>query len=148
MGIDCKYNGGNNLSPILKELASKEQLIPVCPEQLGGASTPRLPCEIISGGGKEVLMGSAKVMDKEGKDMTEIFLKGAQEVLKIAKVYKATEVILKERSPSCGVSYIYDGTFDKRVVPGMGVTAALLGREGLRLWTEERLPFWAEKDEG
>ena len=141
VGINCKYNGGNNLDPALKEHVNKQHLLPICPEQLGGASTPRLPCEIRGGDGHDVLNKTAKVVNSQEKDVTAILHKGAWEVLKISRMYNVTDAVLKERSPSCGVCYIYDGTFSNKIITGMGVTAALLSREGIKLWTEENLPF-------
>ncbi|MEW6623465.1 MAG: DUF523 domain-containing protein [Bacillota bacterium] len=140
LGINCRYNGGNNYLPALHDLMKKGRVIPVCPEQLGGTPTPRPASEIVGGDGRDVLLGKAKVLDINGRDVTEIFLKGAHEVLKIAKGSGAKEIIFKERSPSCGVKEIYDGTFSSKTIQGMGVTTALLEKEGCIIWTEENLP--------
>ncbi len=137
LGINCKYNGGNNLKPELLELLKKGRVIPICPEQLGGAPTPRVPCEIMGGNGFDVLKGKAKVINKVGEDLTSVFLKGAEEVLKIALDANISQAILKERSPSCGVLEIYDGNFSGNTINGIGVTAAILRQNGIKISSEE-----------
>lgn len=114
LGINCKYNGDHNHEPLMTEFFKDEVVIPICPEQLGGLSTPRNPVEIIDG----------RVYDAGGNDFTEAFIKGAQESLKIADIYNDVKgIILKDGSPSCGVNYIYDGTFSHVKVKGQGFTA-------------------------
>jgi uncharacterized protein YbbK (DUF523 family) len=137
LGVNCKYNQGNNLNKKVLELCWAEQCIPVCPEQLGGLSTPRIPAEIIGGDGGDVLAGRAKIIDKNGQDVTAFFLKGAREVEKIVNLFSIERAILKERSPSCGVNHIYAGDFRGRLIPGSGVTTALLRRLNLNLMSEE-----------
>lgn len=137
LGINCKYNGGNNLTPKLLELLKEHTLIPVCPEQLGGLTTPRKPSEIKQGDGSMVLAGKAEVKNNEGVVLTELFIKGAQETLKLAKLYQCTAAILKARSPSCGSGKIYDGTFSGAVKEGSGVAAQLLMDNGIIVMTEE-----------
>ena len=136
LGENCKYSGGNNKSEkVLKYLEGKEYVV-VCPEQLGGLTTPRDPSEITTDGdkdGKDVLEGKAKVVSNKGVDVTSNFIKGAEEALKIAKENNATEAILKEGSPSCGYSYIYDGTFSKKKIKGMGVTASILDKNNIKI---------------
>lgn len=139
MGINCKYNGGNNENKDIIELGTKFRLIPVCPEQLGGCTTPRLAAEIQSGDGKDVLDGTAKVQRIDGSDVSSEFIKGAQEVLKIAKQMNINIAILKARSPSCGVDNIYDGTFSGKLKSGNGVTAEILKRNGIKVITEEEI---------
>lgn len=139
--INCRYNGGNNLKPELLKLMKEGRAIPICPEQLGGAPTPRVPCEIVGGNGLEVLKGRAKVINNLGEDTTELFIRGAREVLKIAWASGAHEAILKERSPSCGVKEAYDGSFSGKIVCGIGVTAAILKNSGIELWTEKKHPY-------
>jgi len=136
-GVNCKYNGGNNEVPDIARLVSGGRAILVCPEQLGGLPTPRLPAEIVGGSGEDVLDGRCRIKNKEGNDVTEEFLKGAEEVLKIAKLAGATKAILKSKSPSCGCGKIYDGTFSGKLKPGNGVTAELLKRNGIDVRTEE-----------
>jgi len=139
-GINCKYNGGNNLDASVFKLMQEGKAIPVCPEQLGGQETPRAPHEIINGNGQDVLMGKAKIFGREHDvDVTAEFIKGAYETLKIAQAVSASIAILKARSPSCGVSQIYDGTFSGTKRNGNGVTAQLLLSRGIKVYTEENL---------
>ncbi|HEX3032475.1 MAG TPA: DUF523 domain-containing protein [Bacillota bacterium] len=105
----------------------------------GGLSTPRKPCEIKGGSAAAVLAGEAKVMDSEGRDVTEAFIRGAKEVLRIAKMVGARGAILKERSPSCGSGCIYDGSFQHRAVEGQGVCSALLRQGGLLVYSEQNI---------
>jgi uncharacterized protein YbbK (DUF523 family) len=105
-------------------------IVPICPEQLGGLSTPRKPSGIVKGDGFDVLEGRAKVIDSGGYDLTENFLRGAKETLKIAKINRIQKAYLKERSPSCGTTHIVYGKKEKS---GPGVTAALLMKEGLEV---------------
>lgn len=137
LGTNCKYSGGNNLAHRVLELMKEHTLVPVCPEQLGGLTTPRKPSEIQVGGGSEVLAGNAKVINNIGEDLTEQFVKGAQETLNLAKLYDCTAAILKARSPSCGCRTIYDGTFSGKVKEGSGVAAQLLFDNGLVVMTDE-----------
>jgi uncharacterized protein YbbK (DUF523 family) len=123
--------------PELKELVEKGEAIPVCPEQLGGLPTPRPAAEIKGGDGTQVLSGKAKVVNSEGEDVTQKFVKGASDVLVVAKDKNVTEAILKTRSPACGCGGIYDGTFSGRVKKGDGVAAALLKKHGIKVTTEE-----------
>lgn len=136
-GIDCKYSGGNNADYRIIELVSKGQAIPVCPEQLGGCPTPRLKTEIAGGSGADVLDSKCRVIREDGRDMTEEFLKGAQEVLKIAKLLNIKKAILKSKSPSCGCGNVYDGTFSGRLIDGNGVTSELLLRNGIEVISEK-----------
>jgi len=137
LGTNCKYNGGNNLTPGLLELFKEHTLIPVCPEQLGGLATPRKPSEIQDGDGSEVLAGNSLVLNNEGKDLTREFVKGAEETLNLARLYDCAAAILKARSPSCGSGTIYDGTFSGKVREGSGVTAQLLLDNGIIVMSEE-----------
>ena len=138
LGIKCRYDGRDKPNAKVLDLAKKEILIPVCPEQLGGLSSPRDPSET-TGIGSEVLDGKARVITKDGKDVTQNFIKGAEEVLKLAKLFNVKEAILKQRSPSCGCGKIYDGTFSNTLVDGDGVAAALLKRNNINVISEEDL---------
>lgn len=129
LGVKCRYDGKSKPNEKVIELAKKEALIPVCPEQLGGLPTPREPSEI----------RGDKVFNKEGVDVTEQFKKGAEEALKIAKLYDIKEAIFKQRSPSCGCGKIYDGTFSGKLVKGDGITTRLLKNNRIRVVTEEDL---------
>lgn len=131
LGVDCKYNGSNNKldDEIIHSLKEKYNLIPVCPEILGGMPTPRNPIEISDG----------KVFDYDGEEFTKEFEKGSEEVLKLAKLYNSSIAILKENSPSCGSNYIYDGTFNHQKIKGMGIAAQKLSKENIKLFTEENV---------
>jgi uncharacterized protein YbbK (DUF523 family) len=133
VGVNCKYNGGNNLKKKIRELVKKGKAIPVCPEQLGGLPTPREPA-YLTRDGYYVLKGRAKVLTKSGKDVTLNFIRGAKEVLKLAKLLKIKVAILKARSPSCGCGETY---IHGKVSKGNGVAAALLKRNGIMIYTEE-----------
>ena len=127
------------------DLLKEQQVIPVCPEQLGGLPTPRSACEIINGDGHGVLKGTAEVRDKNGVNKTAQFLLGAQETYEIAKRSGIKLAILKSRSPSCGNGQIYDGSFTGRLTAGDGVTAALLKDKGIRVISDE--DFLKNKEE-
>lgn len=131
LGVDCKYNGSNNKldDKIIHSLKEKYNLIPVCPEIMGGMPTPRNPVEITDG----------KVFDYDGEEFTKEFEKGSEEVVKLAKLYDATIAILKENSPSCGSNYIYDGTFNHQKIKGMGIAAHKLSKENIKLFSEENV---------
>ena len=129
LGAACKYSGGDNLCPKVAALVEKYHLIPVCPEQLGGLPTPRTPAE----------RQGDRVITRDGRDVTNAYLRGAQEALKLATLFGCDTAILKARSPSCGAHGIYDGSFTGTVIPGSGVTAELLEASGIRIITEEEL---------
>jgi uncharacterized protein YbbK (DUF523 family) len=129
LGVKCRYNGRDARNKKVMALLKKEILIPVCPEQLGGLPTPREPAEIREG----------KVITKSGKDVTENFKRGAEEVLKIAKLFGISEAIFKQGSPSCGCGRVYDGTFSGKIIEGDGITATLLKKHGIKVITEEDL---------
>ena len=129
LGAACKYSGGDNLCPKVAALVEKYHLVPVCPEQLGGLPTPRTPAE----------RQGDRVITRDGRDVTNAYLRGAQETLKLATLFGCDTAILKARSPSCGAHGIYDGSFTGTVIPGSGVTAALLAASGIRIITEEEL---------
>ncbi|MDD4504580.1 MAG: DUF523 domain-containing protein [Clostridiaceae bacterium] len=137
IGTNCKYSGGNNLTPKVLELKKEHEIIPVCPEELGGLPTPREPCEIQEGSGKEVLAGKALVLNKTGEDVTEQFIKGAEETLALAKQHSCPVAVLKARSPSCGCGIIYDGTFSGELKEGNGVAAQLLLDNEIVVMTEK-----------
>ena len=128
IGVNCKYNGGNNKVEKIIEQIRDVIFIPVCPEQLGGLTTPRPPAEIID---------ETKIVNIEGKDVTQQFLNGAEETLKIAELYNCKYAILKERSPSCGSNQVYDGSFQGKVKNGEGMAASLLKKNGIKVYSEE-----------
>ena len=140
LGIKCAWDGQDIYkSDKAIELSNSEMLMPVCPEHLGGLRTPRAPQEIQGGGGVDVLDGKCKVININGEDVTKEFIAGAEETLKIVKLFHIEEFIGKSRSPSCGCGQIYDGTFSRELIDGDGVTTALLKRNGIRVITEEDL---------
>lgn len=145
-GLEVRYNGTHSLHKKIRELVEQNQAMTVCPELLGGFSTPREPAEIVGGTGEDVLDGMAKVVEHSGKDVTDLYIKGAYETLKIAQEVHATIVILKEFSPSCGSSMIYNGEFIGRKMTGNGVTAALLQRNGIQVISEEKIVELLEKE--
>ena len=130
LGVRCRFDGKRKPNRKVLALAKKEIFILVCPEQLGGFAIPHEPSEQREG----------RVVSRSGKDVTAHFLRGAREVLKIARLFSVQEVIFKQRSPSCGCGEIYDGSFTGAVVPGDGVTTALLKKNGITVITEEELP--------
>lgn len=136
-GIACRYDGNDNLVTKIQELLEKEETILICPEVLGGLPTPRTPAEIVGGNGDDVLNGTAKVIDQNGNDVTEIFIAGAYEALNQIKDLNPEYIILKERSPSCGSSIIYTGEFNGEKQDGYGVTTALFRRYGFTVISED-----------
>lgn len=135
LGENCKYNGGNNSDAIpadaLAKLRQIYELIAVCPECMGGLTTPREPAEICANG---------RVLTKfSGCDVTAEFILGAQICAEIASENGCKIAVLKERSPSCGSDEIYDGSFTGRLVSGDGITAAALKSLGVRVVGESAL---------
>ena len=138
-GVNCKYNGGNNYNEKIDKLAKEGKAVLICPEQLGGLPTPRVPAEISGGSAADVLKGKARVINKDGEDVTKHFIKGAEESLKIAKAAGCKIAILKSKSPSCGCGKVYDGTFSGSLKKGNGVTAELFLKNGIKVITEEEI---------
>ena len=131
LGLDCRYDGGNSLNEGLIKQLKDSNVVPVCPEQLGGLPTPRVAAEISGGNGFDVISGLAKVVNMEGEDVSRQFIKGAQDSLKIARMVGAKKAWLKEKSPSCGVNLIKCKGLEK---PGSGVLAALFLKEGIEVF--------------
>lgn len=129
LGEKCRYDGGGNYVPAVEKLREKYELIPVCPEQLGGLPTPRVPSERVG----------ERVLSKTGADVTEAFRRGAMRALEIAQTHGAVQAVLKERSPSCGCGTIYDGSFSGRLVSGDGTAAELLKQNGIAIRGESRI---------
>jgi len=129
LGLKCRYDGKSKSHKKVIKLATKETLIPICPEQLGGLSTPRKPAEQKSG----------RVITKNGDDVTTNFENGAKQVLELAKLYNIKSAILKQRSPSCGCGQIYDGTFSGAIIEGDGITTKFLKENGMAVLTEDDL---------
>jgi uncharacterized protein YbbK (DUF523 family) len=128
VGIGCRHDGRAALSEEALKALEGRHIVPICPEQLGGLPTPRPASEIERDDGKGVIEGASRVLSRDGGDVTDAFLKGAEMALKIARMTGATGACLKEASPSCGVESI--SRAGERT-PGMGVTTALLKKEGL-----------------
>lgn len=123
IGENCKYDGGNNRNEKLLSILRGHEVIPVCPEVLGGLPTPRVPSEIVGG----------VVVDRNGVSRDDSFRRGAEKALEIARREKPDLIILQSRSPSCGVNQIYDGTFSGTLIRGMGVFAKSLSDNGFNI---------------
>lgn len=130
LGIKCRYDGTSRSYRRLKELLKGKIPLPVCPEQLGGLTTPRPPAEISSGDGREVLRGRARIYNVEGQDVTKNYLRGAKETMRIAHIYEAKEAIFQDKSPACGVEHIVK---KEKVVKGKGVVTAALEAQGIKV---------------
>lgn len=128
-GVKCRYDGSAKPCQKVIELVKEGKAIPVCPEQLGGLTTPRIPSE----------QKGNKVFTKDRKDVTPEFKEGADEALKIAKLIGCKEAILKSKSPSCGSGEIYDGTFSGKLIKGDGVFAQLLKKNSIQIFTENEI---------
>ena len=129
VGDNVKYNGGNNKSPLIDQLLEKYELIPFCPEVEGGLPIPRIPSEI----------KGSQVINKEGKNVTRQFEKGANKALALCKYLGITKAVLKENSPSCGTHMIHNGHFMDRLIPGMGVTARILKEHNIEVFSEKEI---------
>lgn len=159
-GCNCRYDGSSKPDRrIVDWINIGARVIFICPEQQGGQPTPRPDAELTGGDGRqlvdEVMAGMEeltrevivqetariRVREKDGTDVTEHFLEGARMSLLLARSCGSRVAVLKARSPSCGSERVYDGTFSKELVPGMGVTAALLQRSGLTVYNEDNCPF-------
>lgn len=130
LGNNCKYNGGNNKNDLIIDFLKDKEYITVCPEVSGGMTTPRDPSEIIR-------FIPLKVINNKGKDVTSNFINGAG--IELDKINNEDIIcaILKEKSPSCGSNYRYDGTFTSTLIQGMGVFAYLLKEKGIKIYSED-----------
>jgi uncharacterized protein YbbK (DUF523 family) len=139
LGVACNHEGRGSPRAVVDELAKHYRLVPVCPEVLGGLSTPRAAAELTGGDGADVLAGvaGARVVNIAGEDVTAAYRRGAEAAVAVALAVGAERAVLKARSPSCGSSAVYDGTFSRHLVPGTGVTAAALSAAGLEVGSEE-----------
>ena len=146
-GKNVKYSGGNNTIPWLCRWIARypKYFLLACPEVLGGLPVPRLPAEIQrkdaeeGGSSAESFLQHRRVVNNAGEDVTAQFMQGAEQTLELVKKHHITVAILKENSPSCGSSAIYDGTFSGTKVPGQGITAALLAANGVAVYSEKTL---------
>jgi uncharacterized protein YbbK (DUF523 family) len=137
LGIPTAYDGSASLCHYLLALAARGRVVPICPEVAGGLAIPRPPAEIVGGDGGDVLAGRARVVTVEGVDVTAAYVRGAETTLAAAQRYEVELAILKQRSPSCGSSTIYDGSHSGRLVPGRGVTAAHLQSHDVLVKSED-----------
>jgi uncharacterized protein YbbK (DUF523 family) len=133
LGSPVRYDGRDKRSghPVLERWIEEGRVVPVCPEMLGGLGTPRPPAEIVA--------GTRRVVTPDRNDVTAAFESGAQAALEEANASDVRIAILKEGSPSCGSSFVYDGTFSKTRVSGEGMTARLLRERGIVVFSEEQL---------
>jgi uncharacterized protein YbbK (DUF523 family) len=147
LGVACRFDGQGCPEKRLCALAVSGQVVPICPEVAGGLPIPRLPAEIEGAhaglDGNAVLDGQTRVVRSDGTDVTAQFVAGAEAALALASHLSIEQAILKANSPSCGVGYIHEGLFAGGLVPGHGVTAALLQRAGLQVYNEET---WRAKE--
>lgn len=128
-GENCKYNGGNNRNEKVMALFAENEIITVCPEQMGGLPTPRVPSEIRNG----------EVINRDGISVDKEYRLGAEKCLEIAKEHQPVLIVLQSRSPSCGVKQRYDGSFSGKLIDQPGVTAELLIRNGFHVIDVEEL---------
>ena len=136
LGVACRYDGQSKAYPLVDELCRRYEVVPVCPEIMGGLPTPRTPAE----------RRNDRVVTKNGGDVTEQYRCGAEEVLRLAQKLGCRIAVLKERSPSCGSGQVYDGSFTAALTEGFGVAAELLQRAGIRVIGESQLAdFLKEK---
>ena len=137
LGTSCRYDGGSKPVLSVEALMGRYQLVPVCPEQLGGLPTPREPSE----------RQGDTVVTRSGADVTAQYRRGAEQALHLARVFGCKKAVLKERSPSCGAGEIYDGTFSGTLTPGDGVTAALLQANGIEVFGESEIEALLDAEE-
>ena len=138
-GRACRYDGSSNRADAIGRLVAEGRAVLVCPEEDGGLGTPRPPAEIVGGDGHDVLDGKARVVTKQGVDVTAECIRGAELALAAARDAGAARAVLKSRSPSCGRGCVYDGSFTRTPTEGDGVTAALLQRNGIEVLTDEEV---------
>ncbi|MBW1678828.1 MAG: DUF523 domain-containing protein [Deltaproteobacteria bacterium] len=136
VGINCRFDGTNKLNEKVLNFCQNKGFIPICPEQLGGLSTPRIPAEIVSGDGNDVLKGMSRVINERGEDVTEIFIRGGKKTFKIIELMKISKVIFKDMSPSCGVHWIYH---NGELKSGVGVTTSIVKEAGIQVVAEADL---------
>ncbi|MBZ0159632.1 MAG: DUF523 domain-containing protein [bacterium] len=139
LGERVRHNGEHKQShdSVLQRWLREGRVVPFCPEVAGGLPVPRPAAEIAeAAGGLSVLLGTGRVLDLNARDVSAFFVAGAQQALEFARLESIRVAILKEGSPSCGTTFVYDGTFTSRRVPGQGVTAALLRQTGIQVLNE------------
>jgi|SRR5215212_4952715 len=136
LGFPVRHDGRDKKSehPVLQRWLDEGRIVSACPEVLGGLTIPRPPAERIGD----------RIVTNGGVDVTDAFEKGARATAAQADAFNVRVAILKENSPSCGSSFVYDGTFSGARVPGEGVTAALLRTRGIAVFSDEQLDAAAE----
>ena len=142
LGRPVRYNGSAKAveHPTLKQWQREGRLVAVCPELTAGFSVPRPPAEISKGqSGEDVLQGAAEVFEATGRDVTNLYVTGAQAALAVAREHGCRFALLVDGSPSCGSGFIYDGSFGGRKHPGAGVTSALLRHGGIEVFSETEI---------
>lgn len=142
LGEAVRHNGAHKLitHPIFQRWQAEGRLIGMCPEVTGGLPVPRPAAEIEGGqDGSQVLAGLARVLTNQGVDVSAAFVAGAERALALAERHGIRIAVLKERSPSCGSAFVYDGRFAGAVLPGAGVTTALLRAHGIQVFSEDQL---------
>lgn len=141
LGRKVRYNGKDLAVADVRfrQLDEDHEVVPFCPEVSGGLTTPRAPAEIRGGDGRAVLSGTARVICRDGRDVTDAFRRGARTALASCSSEHIRYAVLTESSPSCGSNTIYDGTFSNIKQPGRGVTTALLEQNGIRVFSQFRL---------
>ena len=148
LGHPVRYNGSAKTAAheMLERWQREGRLVPVCPELAGGLSVPRPPAEIANGeAGQRVLAGAARIVDVHGTDVTAQFVDGAQTALALAHAHDCRFAILADGSPSCGSSFIYDGSFTGRRHAGAGITAALLRDHGIEVFADTEIDALAAR---
>lgn len=131
-GMKCRYNATDTYNPLVMSHIA-DNYIAICPEILAGLDIPRAACEIVEGSGEDVLNGTARIIDKNGVDITEIMICGAEKALQICLENSITKAYLQTKSPTCGSGKIYDGTFSDTLKPGDGLFTALLKQHGIEV---------------
>lgn len=141
LGQPVRYNAADAPSDkkILSQWQSEGRLVHFCPEISAGFPIPRPPAETVGGDGELVLLGKAKVYEDTGADVTGMFVEGAKKAVEFAKRNRVQVAILTDGSPSCGSTYVYDGSFKGGTAPGKGVTAALMEQNGIRVFSENQM---------
>lgn len=138
LGEHVRYDGGHcRQRGLIAQWQDQGRVIPLCPEVAGGLPTPRIAAEIVDGDAELVLRGQNRVRRQDSEDVTDAFVDGAEQALALCIRHKIRLAILKEGSPSCGVKRVNDGSFQKCKVDGQGVTARLLARHGVALFSED-----------
>lgn len=139
-GCRVRYDGGvlPVTNSILKRWQREGRVVPFCPELAGGLPVPRPPAEIVCNDGITFPGGGLRILTADREDVTEYFLQGAREAVELARVLQIKTAVLKDGSPSCGSTYIYDGRFSGVKKPGRGITTARLEESGIRVYTEKQ----------